>query len=177
MTVAERTREAVRTRPFLYTALRAGVVNYTAAARLLDVDEADEEAVAAALRRYAADLPAYTGLPDTTGANGSGGGHVRVNMHRGLGAVEDPRDALLTVGEASFAPDTGAMTAILAVGDVGAGGLQSVLGRLQVTDTSVRAAGAASGGVDDHAGHLVVVVGQRHGPDVLRVVEDVLEGD
>ena len=49
MTVAAETREAVRDHPFLETALRAGVVNYTAAARFLDVGE--EEAVAAALRQ------------------------------------------------------------------------------------------------------------------------------
>ncbi|PSP45784.1 hypothetical protein BRC63_00815 [Halobacteriales archaeon QH_10_70_21] len=54
MTVAADAREAVRDHPFLETALRAGVLNYTAAARFLDVG--DEEAVAAALRRYADEL-------------------------------------------------------------------------------------------------------------------------
>ena len=49
MTVAERTRAAVRAEPFVYEALRAGVLNYTAAARYLDVG--DESAVSAALRR------------------------------------------------------------------------------------------------------------------------------
>ena len=57
MTVAAEAREAVRERPFLETALRAGVVNYTAAARFLEVG--DEEAVAAALRRYAGELDDY----------------------------------------------------------------------------------------------------------------------
>jgi len=57
MTVAADARAAVREHPFLETALRAGVVNYTAAARFLDVGA--EEAVAAALRRYAAELDDY----------------------------------------------------------------------------------------------------------------------
>ena len=55
MTVAAETRRAVRASPFLRDALRAGCVNYTAAARFLDVG--DEDAVVAALRRYAEDLP------------------------------------------------------------------------------------------------------------------------
>jgi hypothetical protein len=38
VTLAAEAREAVRRRPFLYDALGAGVVNYSAAARLLDVD-------------------------------------------------------------------------------------------------------------------------------------------
>jgi len=45
MSVAERTRAAVREEPFLHDALRAGVVNYRAAARYLDVG--DEDAVRA----------------------------------------------------------------------------------------------------------------------------------
>ncbi|PSQ40560.1 hypothetical protein BRD10_02000, partial [Halobacteriales archaeon SW_12_71_31] len=62
MTIAARTREAVRARPALRTALAADAVNYTAAARLIatdaavDADDDDHEAVAAALRRYADEL-------------------------------------------------------------------------------------------------------------------------
>jgi hypothetical protein len=59
MNVAERTREAVRRRPFLHDALAAGVVNYAAAAEFLDVDRGDD-AVTAALRRYADDLDPTT---------------------------------------------------------------------------------------------------------------------
>ncbi|MFT4958602.1 MAG: hypothetical protein ACI9EZ_001934, partial [Halobacteriales archaeon] len=51
MSLAERTREAARARPFLVEGLRAKVVNYTAAARFLDVD-GEVDAVATALRRY-----------------------------------------------------------------------------------------------------------------------------
>ena len=84
MTVASETREAVRSEPFLHAALAAGVLNYTAAARYLDVG--DEEAVAAALRRYAEDLPA----PDVRD------GSVRVDMRSGLGECS-PDEALARV--------------------------------------------------------------------------------
>ena len=58
MSLASETRDAVRARPFLYDALRAGVVNYTAAARELDVD-GEVDAVATALRRFAEELAEY----------------------------------------------------------------------------------------------------------------------
>ena len=67
MTVAAETRKAVREHPFVYDGLRAGIVNYTAAARFLDVG--DTEAVGAALRRYAEDLSEYA-PPDARGEGG-----------------------------------------------------------------------------------------------------------
>ncbi|ESS09750.1 MAG: hypothetical protein A07HN63_00557 [uncultured archaeon A07HN63] len=57
MSLAAETREAVRERPALYDALRAGVVNYTAAAETLAID-GDREAIATALRRFAESLDA-----------------------------------------------------------------------------------------------------------------------
>lgn len=154
MTVASEAREAVRREPFLHAALRAGVLNYTAAARYLDVG--DEEAVAAALRRYAADLPAPEGHQ----------GGTRIDMRSGLGACA-PDDALLTVGDASFGPGGGELTAIVATGDVSAAGLGDVLARLSVEEVDVTAAGARDG-------HLAVVVARRAGIDALRYVEDAL---
>jgi len=155
MTVAERTREAVRSHPFLYRALRAGVVNYTAAARFLDVG--DEEAVAAALRRYADDLP--DDPPDDR--------RVRVDMKSGLGPADDPADAVFAVGDTALSPDGGALTGIFASGDVGPDALADVLGRLRVEDVTVEAAAASEG-------HLFVAVGRRDGPNALRLVEDAL---
>lgn len=155
MTVASETREAVRARPFLHRALRAGVVNFTAAARYLDVGE--EEAVAAALRRYAEDLPAYE--PPSADA--------RVDMHSGLGPA-DPSEALLVVGDVALAADGGDRTAIVATGDVGTDALRAVLGRLDVEDVAVEAAAVADG-------TLVVVVDRRAGVTTLRVVEDALQ--
>ncbi|MDX1748043.1 MAG: hypothetical protein R3324_19085, partial [Halobacteriales archaeon] len=58
MSLAEDTRQAVRRRPWLLTALQAGVVNYAAAARSLDIG-ADLDAVATALRRFAERLPPF----------------------------------------------------------------------------------------------------------------------
>ncbi|WP_299264857.1 DUF7523 family protein [Halorientalis sp.] len=176
MSLAARTREAVRAHPFLYDGLRAGVVNYTAAARFLDLggedgdtvglesDEpsaatAPEEAVVAALRRYAEDLPGYD--PEGTDA--------RVSMESGLGVVEsgETADALLTVGDASLVPAGGELTGILASGDVDAAALAHVLNRLRAEEVAVTAAG-----VGDDA--LLVVVERRAGADAVRAVETAL---
>lgn len=170
MTVAERTREAVRTHPFLYHALRAGVVNYSAAARFLDVDvdvdvgegnDGGVEAVAVALRRYARDLPD----PEPVSRR------VRVDMQSGLETVDRPVDAdgapVLTVGGTGLVPGGGSITAIVATGEVGSGALLDALSRLQVEGVPVEAAAAGDG-------HLVVAVGRRDGPTALRVLEEAL---
>lgn len=154
MTVASEAREAVRREPFLHAALRAGVLNYTAAARYLDVGE--EEAVAAALRRYAADLSP----PDDHD------GSARVDMRSGLGAC-DHADALLVVGDTALGSGGGDLTAIVATGDFAAATLGDVLARLRVEGVEVAAAAGSEG-------HLVVAVPRRAGIDALRYVEDVL---
>ncbi|AEM57481.1 hypothetical protein HISP_09600 [Haloarcula hispanica N601] len=161
MSLAAATRDAVRERPFLYDALRAGIVNYTAAARTLDID-GEEEAVATALRRFAEELP--TDPPHDSDA--------RVSMQSGLGRVESPdaeSAAVLTVGDAAFADGAGSLTGIVATGDLSAAALAEVLGRLRATGISTEAAG-----VTDDA--LVVVVSRRAGPDALRVVEATVQG-
>jgi hypothetical protein len=158
MTVAAETRRAVRANPFLRDALRAGCVNYTAAARFLDVGE--EEAVAAALRRYAEDLPDYDRpVPE---------GRTRVNMRSGLGPTDDPDEALLRVGDTLLAPGGGDLTGITAAGDgVDPRTLGYVLARLDAEGVAVGAAGATDG-------VLLVAVNRRDGPDAIRVVEDAL---
>ncbi|MFB6138975.1 MAG: hypothetical protein ABEJ26_00910 [Halosimplex sp.] len=155
MTLAADTRKAVRRHPFLYDALRADVVNYSAAARFLAVD-GETDAVVAALRRFAEDLPEY----DRPGSD------PPVGMQSGLGEG-DPADALMTVGDLSLAPDEGSLTAITAGGEADAAALRQVLGRLETADVPVEA--AAVGG-----GSLVVVVERREGPDAVRAVEDAL---
>ncbi|WP_436927349.1 DUF7523 family protein [Halosimplex amylolyticum] len=157
MTLAADTREAVRRHPFLFDALRADVVNYSAAARFLDAD-GEPDAVVAALRRFADDLPEYE----------RPGSDPPVNMQSGLGEG-DPADALLVVGDRSLVSDAGSLTAITAGGDADAAALQQVLGRLETAEVPVEA--AAFGG-----GSLVVVVGRRDGPDAVRAVEDALAG-
>ena len=155
MTVAADTREAVREHPFLQTALRAGVVNYTAAARFLDVGE--QEAVAAALRRYVADLDDYA-PPDR---------RASVSMRSGVGRADEREDALLVVGDVGFSPDGGDYTAVVAEGEVDAGALGEVLARLGTAEVDVAAAAGAEG-------TLVVVVGRRAGANAVRAVEDAL---
>lgn len=150
MSLASETRDAVRARPFLYDALRAGVVNYTAAARALDVD-GEVDAVATALRRFAEELPEYA--PPEAGA--------RVSMESGLGPTAD--DPLLVVGDTRLGRG-GSLTAVVATGTVSGRALADVLGRLAAADVDVEA--AAVGGET-----LVVVVERRDGPDALRTVE------
>ena len=66
MSLAAGRRAAVRARPWLLSALRAGVVNYAAAADSLDVD-GDREAIATALRRFESDLSSMdTEMRDVT---------------------------------------------------------------------------------------------------------------
>ncbi|WP_324757224.1 DUF7523 family protein [Haloarcula sp. GH36] len=155
MSLAAQTRDAARARPFLYDALRAGVVNYTAAARTLDVD-GETEAVATALRRFAEELDDYD--PPA--------GDARVSMQSGLGPA-DGADPLVTVGDRSLAAGGGSLTGIVATGDVSPRLLGDVLGRLRATDIEVEVA-AADGD------SLIVAVGRRDGPDALRVVEAVV---
>jgi hypothetical protein len=156
MSLAERAREAVRERPFLHEGLRAGVVNYSAAAAYLDVG--DQSAVAAALRRYAEEL-------DDPGALGD----ARVRMESGLAErdaseAEDETEALLVVGDTALSSGGGSLTAILATGTLSMGGLRAVVGRCDVADIDLTAVG-----FDGET--LVVVVERRDGPDALRIVE------
>lgn len=171
MSLAADTREAVRARPFLHDALRAGLVNYSAAAAWL-VDEADldgdPEAVATALRRFRDDLPPYATTEQS----------VSVSMRSGVGVVEGGDaadgdapddagdDALLRVGDAAVVPE-GRSTAIVAAGAVDTAALATVLRRLALADVTVAAAGVAGDS-------LVVVVGRRDGATAVRVVEDAL---
>lgn len=156
MSLASETRRAVRDHPFLYEALRAGVVNYSAAARYLDVG--DEDPVVAALRRYAEELP---GLEDDTR-------DVRVTMHSGVGPAEDDAEPLFLVGDTALAADGGDATAVMATGEVDTTFLRRVLGRLSADGIDVEAAGV--GGES-----LLVVVGRRDGPDAVRALEGLAE--
>lgn len=157
MTLASEARDAIRRRPFLLEALRADVVNYTAAARHLDVGEAD--AVATALRRFAADLPDR----DPTARA------VRVTMESGLSWVEDGEADLLAVGGTTVTAGGGDLTGVLATGSVDPAALSWVLDRLLAAEVPIEAAGVA-------AEALLVVVPRRAGADAVRVVEDALAG-
>ncbi|WP_224269478.1 DUF7523 family protein [Haloprofundus salinisoli] len=163
MSLAAETREAARERPFLLTALRAGVVNYAAAASSLDLD-GDTEAIATALRRYAEELP-----PLELGER-----NARVTMKSGVGVVDaadaetTDEDALARLGGQSVVADAGSQTAILATGEVDADALTTVLGRLQTAEIPVDAAATVGES-------LLVVVERRDGVNAVRIVEAALE--
>ncbi|MFC5134331.1 MULTISPECIES: DUF7523 family protein [Haloferacaceae] len=169
MSLAADTREAVRERPFLLDALRAGVLNYSAAAAWLAVEgdlDGDADAIATALRRFRGDLPAYA--TDDRAAS--------VTMRSGVGVVSDDEsttgsdpddDPLLRVAGAAVVP-SGSHTALLATGEVDAAALSAALSRLDAADVAVAAAGVAGDS-------LAVVVDRRDGATALRVVEGALE--
>ena len=160
-------RRAAREHPFLLDALRAGVVNYTAAADFLGLD-AEDEAVATALRRFANDLPEY----DTEARD------ARVRMRRGVGLADEvdggddddggaEDDPVLVVGDSAVVPG-GSMTAVTAEGDVDDDALAAVLSRLSRRSVVVDAAGVAGE-------TLAVVVPEPDGATALRAVEDALD--
>ena len=168
MSLAADTREAVRQRPVLYDALRAGIVNYTAAADTLDLD-GDREAIATALRRFAESLSEDADREAPDAADRS----LTVRMDHGvdLKAV----DSLPTVDDAAAAADavatddaTESLTAIRATGDVDAALLATVCDRLRIDEIDVLAAGVA-------ANSLAVAVPQRSGATALQIVEGVAD--
>ena len=156
MSLAAETREAVRARPFLLEGLRAGVVNYAAAARALGVAE-DTEAVATALRRFGERLP-----PRETDDR-----RARVTMHGGLST--DAEEPMLAVGEAGVGEgDDGSLTGVLATGDVDPSALAHALGVLAANGVEARAAGVAGES-------MLVVVDRRDGPATVQAVETALD--
>ena len=175
MSLAAETREAVRQRPVLYDGLRAGIVNYTAAAKSLDID-GDTEAIATALRRFGDSLSAEEADADSDSdtRDKAADRSLTVRMESGIGRVDT--DALLAVDGAGFggngdteptsnvADESPSLTAIHATGDVDSELLATVVDRLRNDEIEVHAAGVA----DDA---LVVLVPRRSGATALRLVE------
>lgn len=161
MSLAERTRDGARSHPFLLAALRAGIVNYRAAAEFLDL-EGDEEAIATALRRFGETLPEYATEPR----------NASVTMHGGVGVVDaadvDSEQPRLLVGNTAIVPDAGDLTAVVATGEVDPTALRAVLDRLSVSDVDVVAAGVGSA-------TLLVAVQRRDGASAVRHVEAALD--
>ena len=170
MSLAAETRAAVRARPWLLRALRAGVINYAAAAESLDVD-GDADSIATALRRFAEDLsePELT-TRDVTVRMRSGVGLAGVDVDEDGSTVDAKSDvdALLSVGESAIVTADGSLTAIVVDGDVDAQALSAVVDRLAAENVVVDAAGIAGD-------ELVVVVPRRDGANALRHVESALE--
>ncbi|WP_049909322.1 DUF7523 family protein [Halorubrum saccharovorum] len=173
MSLAAETREAARARPFVLDALRAGVLNHSAAAAWLADDaglDGDADAIATALRRFREELPDY-GTADRAASVSMRSGVAVVDSDEAGADGGDDTDAtdpgpLLRVGGAAVVPE-GRDTAILATGAVDAAALGAVLRRLAAADVAVEAAGVA-------AETLVVVVGRRDGATAVRVAEAAL---
>jgi hypothetical protein len=156
MSLAAEAREAVQERPFLFEALRAGVVNYSAAARAIDLAE-DEAAVATALRRYGQELP----------ERASTDRQVTVTMQSGLVAASED-DGLLAVNGHAYATEDGDLTGVLATGDLDPTALRHALGRLETAGIVAVAAGVADGS-------LCVIVDRRDGPGSVQAIESALD--
>ena len=178
MSLAAETRAAARERPFLVTALRAGVVNFTAAAEWLADEVAldgDTEAVATALSRFADDLqPLESADRRASVSMRSGVGVVEVADEEGpVETADDGVDGdgspLLRVGDTAVVPE-GDHTAIVATGDVDAAALSNALAVVATADVEIHAAGVGGS-------TLVAVVGHRDGADAVRKVEAALESD
>jgi hypothetical protein len=159
MSLAERTRDAVRSEPFLYDALRAGVVNYSATAQWLDVD-GDEDAIATALRRYAGELPDL----EHTDCD------CQIRMQNNVTLVEGEATTakpLFTIDGRSLVQG-GDLCALVAYGAVDARALAHALDRVGLADIDVEAAGVG-------ADRLLLVVPDRDGGTALQVVEEALD--
>ena len=152
MSLAAETRRAVDRRPFLRRALQAGVLNYSAAARFLDIGE-DEAAVGAALRRYVEDLPDYS----------ESSRRIRVTMTSGVGIAETDIGSALSI-EGRGVTDDGDATALVGRGSVDAVALAAGLECLEAEGIDVLGAGL----LEDRC---VVVVPGDVGPQALRTLE------
>ncbi len=157
MSLAGETRRAIDRHPFLECGLRAGVVNYTAAARYLEV-EGETDAIATAIRRYGEELSSL----ETTAVD------ARVRMESGVGVLEDATDPLCVVGGVAFGADAGDQTAIVATGEVDAAALATVLELLAIEGIDPTASAVAGE-------TLLVVVARTDGATALRTVESALE--
>ncbi|MFB6112370.1 MAG: hypothetical protein ABEJ35_07535 [Halobacteriaceae archaeon] len=157
MTLAARTRDTIRDRPFMLLALRAGVLNHAAAARALDID-GQTEAIATAIRRFGQTLEPADAADRS----------VTVRLRRGVGwGTDDGSESLLSVGGVAIG-GRGDYTALLATGEVSPELLAVGIQRLAATE---RPAVAAGSGQET----LVLLVPEGHGPDALRTLEATVE--
>mgnify|MGYP000084753178 CR=1 FL=1 len=143
--IAAETRRAVDQTPYLRQALRAGVLNYTEAARRLDV-AAEPGAVASALRRYEEELPPLGASKST----------VSVRMER------QPEAGCLSV--VGTEPDLTDQTAITISGSPDPGLFGRALSALHTASVSVSGAGFVEG-------TGVVLVPSEDGATALRSIE------
>ena len=127
MSIAATTREAIQRHPCLLDAMFLGVVNYTAAARFLDVG--DTEAVAAALRR----------LRENNADSRTEQVEFRIRMERGIGEVTEEDDALFCIGNTRYGKTGGKLTVITANGTLTARRLGTIALRLSYATIEIEA--------------------------------------
>lgn len=152
MSTAAETRQAVRAHPFLLEALRAGVLNYRAAARFLAIDDVD--AGAAALRRLGEELSPFESVQP----------ELRVRMESGIGPVESDEEAMLSLSTTRLGQTDGPETAIIAEGSLDTAYVARILARIAEADIDPIAMGYSPG-------YLVIVVERAAGPTTVRCVE------
>ena len=158
MNTAAATRAAIDRVPWLRRALRAGLLNAAAVAAWLDIP-ADTDAVAAAVRRYGADLaPLEETAPSVT-----------VRMRSGIGHGPDDDDTILGVLDGAISGKGDGLTGIVCTGEVDASLLAVCIERLAAGSIVVDAAGII-------ASAAVIIVPQRDGPAALRMVEEAVTG-
>ena len=156
MNTAAATRAAVDRLPWLRRGLRAGLLNAAAVAEWLEMP-ADTEAVAAALRRYGADLDPLTAEAPA----------VTVRMRAGLTHGDGDDERLLEVLGTPIGGSGGGLTALVCTGEVDPQVLAVCIDRLTAGSVVVDAAGV----VDETA---VIAVPTRDGPAALRMIEATL---
>lgn len=152
MSLASRTRDTVKKYPCIHQALRAGVINYSAAARYLPVS-GDTEAIASALRRYAEELPDPTPKPID----------VSITMHT---SYPDQLSGL-----PAETPDTneeGSITWLCVSGDITPVLVGSVLLGCKSHEIPVQTVSA-------NDGTALISVPQSAGAAALRCIEHVLD--
>lgn len=152
MSTAASTRAAVRSHPFLLMALRAGVLNYTAAARFLGIDDVD--AGAAALRRFAAELPEY----DPTAPD------LRIRVESGIGPDSPDDDPLFVLDDTAIGATGGKWAVVRATGNLDPAAVARIMARIDVADVDP----IATGYTDDR---IVVVVERSASPTVIQCME------
>jgi hypothetical protein len=132
------------------------LLNATAVATWLDLT-GDTAAVAAAVRRYGADLdPLVVDAPSVT-----------VRMRSGIGHGEAADDRVLEVLGSSIGASGDGLTALVCTGEVDPPVLAACIDRLTAGSIIVDAAGM----IEQTA---VIVVPRRDGPAALRMIEDTL---
>lgn len=157
MSLASRARSEVDRYPFLRRGLQAGVINYTAAARFLDID-GDIDAVATALRRYANELddPRFS---DRT---------VAIRMQSGVDLRTETDDRLLVVDDVGVESDGGPYTAISVSGAIEIDRYRRALAILDAEGIETVASG-----ISDET--MVVITPNQQAARAVDVIEAVMQ--